>query len=481
MTKIAVIGGGISAFLLAYRLRGLGASLEIFEAKSEIGGNCHTCDVDVGQFPRWTDLAVNDFNAPMYGPVVAAMDDLGVPYAPLEDTASFYTSDGSVAYTLDGGWGTPPPNDFAALYAVFAARAYDVMTSTQYRGMTVEQFLKEPPFAAVPEFGAQCILPRVNAMYFCAPGSAGGPASMPIQTAYLYYYFQEGFGTGNYASPNGGRGLVDRQYFLQGAGSFTAALQKKAIETGTSVRTGAPAVVSGTPNNWFVTQGTTKYGPYAQIVFACHANDALAAFSTAPPDVRAMLGKVHYAPSIAYAHLDESLLPPKRARRTYNVLIRQGTEHRDYAMTYVINEHQADRESSLNAYFDCPEFYVSLNPQRKPNAILNDRSRGGAPCIVEFDHNVGDLSLGEAQRTLANSGIQGKDGVFFIGGWTTGAGLMIECWKSIDPVLAMLHGHADVPDASYDESRAPHLFAPKYIRDARPPRTVPLLNRLRGA
>lgn len=94
---------------MADRLRGLGATLEIFEAKDEIGGNCHTCGVDVGPFPRWTDLAVNDFNAPMYGPVVAAMDDLGVPYAPLEDTAAFYTSDGSLTYRSKAAGARRPP------------------------------------------------------------------------------------------------------------------------------------------------------------------------------------------------------------------------------------------------------------------------------------------------------------------------------------------------------------------------------------
>jgi predicted NAD/FAD-binding protein len=481
-----------------YGLRGLGAELDIFEASGSIGGNCYTCGVEVGSFGRWTDLAVNDFNAPMYAPVVAAMNDLGVRYAPLEDTASFFRSDGSLVYTLDGGWGTPAPKGFAELYSVFAARAYDVLNSKAYANVTVAEFLRtEPPFAQNPAFGATCILPRVNAMYFCAPE---GPGAMPIQTAYLYYYFQEGFGTGNYASPgSGGGSMLDRQYFVDGASSFIAALARKAAETGTNVFTGAPAKVTGAPGAWYVTQGAVaeeggkgkgkakakaktkapaRKGPYAQVVFACHADQAAAAFPGASPDVTAMLRRVRYAPSTAYAHLDESLLPKPSARRTYNVLVRSPQEKQEYAMTYVINHHQADQENTVEGYFDCPQYYVSLNPQRVPNKILTDNRRR-QPAVAPFFHNVGDPGLRAAQDILGRSGLQGRDGIFFIGGWTTGAGLMIECWKSIDPVLAMLHGHADVPLAGYGAAPEEEHYAPAYVRDARPPRTAPMMSRAR--
>lgn len=463
---IGIIGGGLSAYMLAYRLRGYGHTLDIFEDSSNLGGNCHTSDVVVGQLQRWADLAVNDFNAPMYRDVVDIMDYLGIGYSALEDTASFYSTDGSTLYTLDGGWGTAAPPEFEHLYAVFAARAYDVMKSPAYANTTVAQFLAtEPPFAAHPEFAAQCILPRVNAMYFCAPE---GPGAMPIQVAYLYYFFQEGFGTDSYATPNGPAPMVNRQYFVSGARSFVNALREDAVKAGANIHSGGAATVvpGGSPT---ITQDGQTYGGFDAVVLTCHADQALAAL---PPgygdqDVVTMLKSVRYAPSTAYVHQDASLLPPPEYRRTYNVLVRGPGEHTAYSMTYVINQHQADRENLTTDYYGCGEYYVSLNPVREPANILIDPVTQ-QPAVYSFPHNVGDPGLQQAQTMLWNTAtpIQGRNKLWFVGGWTTGAGLMIECWQAVQSLVSLWGGQT--PHASFDKSRAPEHYAPEYIRKLRP-------------
>ena len=473
---IGIIGGGLSAYLLAYRLRGYGHTLEIFEDASNAGGNCHTTDVNVASFARWADLAVNDFNAPMYRDVVDIMDSLGVGYAPLEDTASFYSTDGSVGYTLDGGWGTAAPAAFEHLYSVFAARAWDVMNDPSYASTTVAQFLaKEPPFASNEAFASQCVLPRVNAMYFCAPE---GPGAMPIQTAYLYYLFQEGFGTDSYASPNGPAPMVNRQYFVLGARSFVDALRENAKASGATIRSGAPASVIPSTAGARIQQGSGYFGPFDAVVMTIHADQALAALPPSyDPEVLAMLRSVRYAPSVAYVHQDASLLPPPELRRTYNVLVRGPGEPTAYSMTYVINQHQADRENLKQRYFDCPEYYVSLNPVRTPANILVDQSTG-KQAIYEFPHNVGDLGLRSAQTTLwrTQNPIQGRNKLYFAGGWTMGAGLMIECWQAVQELFGLLAGEKEA-QAAYDEARPVEHYAPRYIRRLRPPQSAVTLSR----
>lgn len=473
---IGIIGGGLSAYLLAYRLRGYGHTLEIFEDASNAGGNCHTTDVNVASFARWADLAVNDFNAPMYRDVVDIMDALGVTYSPLEDTASFYSTDGTVGYTLDGGWGTSAPESFEHLYSVFAARAWDVMHSQSYATTTVSQFLaNEPPFRANPAFAGQCILPRVNAMYFCSPK---GPETMPIQTAYLYYLFQEGFGTDSYASPNGPAPMVNRQYFVLGSRSFVQALRSDAIAGGATIHSGGPASLVSGASGPRVQQNTGYFGPFDAVVMTIHADEAARAL---PPDydpeVLSMLRNVSYAPSTAYVHQDTSLLPSPELRRTYNVLVRGPGQSTEYAMTYVINQHQADRENLKQRYFDCPEYYVSLNPIRRPNNILVDKNTG-KEAIYGFPHNIGDLGLRSAQTTLwrATNPIQGRNKLWFAGGWTVGAGLMIECWQAVQELFGLLTG-AKEAHAAYDETRAAEQYAPRYIRRLRPPQSAVTLSR----
>ena len=471
---IGIIGGGLSAYLLAYRLRGYGHTLEIFEESSNVGGNCHTTDVSVGACQRWADLAVNDFNAPMYRDVVDIMDYLGISYSVLEDTASFYSTDGTTQYTLDGGWGTGAPEKFEHLYAVFAARAYDVMRSPEYASTTVAQFLaNEAPFASNPDFAHQCILPRVNAMYFCSPD---GPGAMPIQIAYLYYFFQEGFGTDSYATPNGPAPMVNRQYFINGARSFVDAIRADARKAGAVIRSGGPATaVPG--DQAMIGQDGQGYGPYDAVVMTCHADQALTALgSYGDPDVMGMLKSVTYAPSTAVVHQDQTLLPPPEFRRTYNVLVRGPGEHTAYSMTYVINQHQADRENVAVDYYNCGEFYVSLNPVRQPQNILTDPTTG-QPAVYSFPHNVGDVGLQQAQATVwrSTNAIQGRNKLWFIGGWTTGAGLMIECWNAVQSLVALWNGEA--PHAAFDATRAPEHYAPTYIRKLRPAAAPAKLNR----
>jgi predicted NAD/FAD-binding protein len=349
------------------------------------------------------------------------------------------------------------------------------MHSSSYANTTVSQFLaNEPPFRDNPAFAGQCVLPRVNAMYFCSPT---GPEAMPIQTAYLYYLFQEGFGTDSYASPNGPAPMVDRQYFLLGSRSFVDALRADAKAAGAKIHSGSPAslIPGGSPR---VQQNAEYFGPFDAVVMTIHADQAAAAL---PPDydpeVLAMLRKVSYAPSTAYVHQDASLLPAPELRRTYNVLVRGPGESTEYAMTYVINQHQADRENLKQQYFDCPEYYVSLNPIRTPKNILVD-SRTGKPAIYSFPHNVGDLGLRSAQTTLwrTSNPIQGRNKLWFAGGWTVGAGLMIECWQAVQELYGLLAGGKEA-HAAYDEARPTEHFAPRYIRRLRPPQSAVTLSR----
>lgn len=81
--KIAIVGAGISGLLAAYLLKKKrpDASITIFEKDTQVGGNVHTAQLNVGSSRhssglRWADLGVNDFNIATYKNILALLKEL---------------------------------------------------------------------------------------------------------------------------------------------------------------------------------------------------------------------------------------------------------------------------------------------------------------------------------------------------------------------------------------------------------------------
>ena len=465
---LAIIGSGISGLFVAYLVKSWGWKVDIFEKTARIGGNCHTADVQLrsthpnGQqqentFNRWADLGVNDFNEPMYEEVYELMQSLGVETPLLEDTASFFTEDGKIVYTLDGGYDTPMPVGLDRQFRKFKELAPSVLQDAQYKGWTLRQFLKNPTFEFSNEFIQYCIFARANAMYFADNRDVG---NMPVQSVMHYYVLQEGFGT---SKP------VRRRYIRGGSSAWAMKLREASQA---NVLVGREAVRVERKNSrlnvvWRDNGSANQTGTvYDKVVFACHANDAadvLGETLNAPDfvDMKRMLRSIKYTTSRAYAHTDESVLPPRKAWRTYNVRIRPRDENpKPYSMTYVINHHQADASNFHEDYENCEMFFVSLTPHKKlvPEKIL---AQG------EFSHNVVDFHCMQAQQDLWHEEhrIQGQANLYFTGGWTVGAGLHIECWESAKQVVRLLtETVSKSTEMTYAETPGSRRYQPEYIR-----------------
>lgn len=462
--RVAIIGGGVSGLFIAYLLKDRDWEVKVFEKEASVGGNCNTATMNVGGYARWADLGVNDINEPMYEEVYELMQLLGVETPLLEDTASFFTRDNNTVYTIDGGFSTPMPVGFMRQYQRFQKMAGKVLHDPTFDGWTLRQFLQNPDFNFTDEFIHQCIFARANAMYFADDDDVG---EMPIQAVLHYYVLQEGFGTNK---------PVRRRYIRGGTRAWA---QKLLVASGARLVSGVDARVKHADESGVVITGNRANGErlgeerFDAVVVACHANQALRVLDdVADNEVKTMLGRVRYAGSTAYAHVDPSVLPERRsAWRTYNVLIRDKSTPKDYSMTYVINHHQADAENTHDDYFHCPQYFVSLNPylELQSDKILRDPD--GKEIQASFPHNVMDFNCLRAQKTLwdPERNIQGRRGIYFSGGWTVGAGLHIECWNSAKQVVKLLSAPQgeearDLQQLTYNPSRGREGFAPTYIR-----------------
>jgi uncharacterized protein len=416
--KIAIVGAGLSGLATAYHLSKYGLEVTVFEKSSRIGGNVNTVPVKIGDCLRWVDLGVNDFNAATYTNLVQMLDLLKVPYAPLEDTASFSTPDGLYTYTLDGKHDTHMPEQLYLEYERFKATAYQDISDPTYYSYSIAKYLQEKGYS--PEFGRYNLYPRINGMYFVNDTS---PEVMPFRGVMNYYSLQEGFGS--QSSPQ-------RCYFTQGSSSWIEALKDKILALGTklrlntsvSVRSKGDVVLVDTPDGSEV---------YDAVVMACHANTTLKLIQEGiTQDMVNVLSAFEYTNSVAVAHTFSPLLPlNKSAWRTYNIRIHDdaAVHLRPYSISYVCNRHQNDAENPIYKGSDNPDFFVSLNPSIPipPQHIL--KTPAGKKAISYFAHNVLSNFTLIAQENLRDL-VQGQNNIFFTGGWTMGAGLHEECLLS---------------------------------------------------
>ena len=418
--KIAIVGGGVSGLAVAFQLitrlgpeRKEELDITVFESKGSLGGNADTVHVvlgadyskqQTGDYERWADLGVNDFSETTYERMLAAMKRIGFEdYKPLEDTACFFTPDGSVLFTLDEFYEESKTRRIvderfslakSKLYKVnedfMEAAAEDVTNHEErLRTTTVEDYARgyiaehAEDKALIEEMAEHILYPRIAAMYFV---SERGPRAMPIVAVMQYYILQEGYGTGK---------KPQRRYFVRGSAHWIDCLAKWLEEPQSrfcekdrelpkvTIRRDCPVRVKAQDEEMGVHvfkidpdhgHPPEKVGEFNKVVFTCHADDALRSFGPEglTDEIATMLGKVSYTNSIAVCHTFTGVLPPHRDTwRTYNVLIRKGAAMTPYSMTYVINRHQNDADNLKYQEAGLPQYFVTLNPAvRIPEAFV---------------------------------------------------------------------------------------------------------------
>ena len=472
--SIAIIGAGLSGLAIAWGLRDYPGRVVLYDKGDKIGGNCQSRWVAVGDQYRFCDLGVNDFNTRAYAGVVEAMDEVGIGYSLLEDSACFYSPDGSFAYTLGGlAYHRPMPLALAAEYARFQQEAAQDYLKDPGTRVSIGEYLSlaSPPYSA--DFGRLCIFPRVNAMYFMDPTRRA--EDMPFKAVMHYYILQEGFGT-----PYGPL----RMYFHGGAQNW---LKRLAQYLGRRMVMGADLQISAELSGQYTVSSTQGGGAAAResfdaVIFACQA-DAIAGLMQNAPVIRNVqqdvLQHIRYAPSTAYAHTYTGILPPDvNLWRSYNVTIHgdaAGTGPQPYSMTYLCNKHQNDAQSGQHDRYGGPQVLVTLNPCDRVKTILDDEIAGRTETRYmlrdantheaikwEFPHNVLDLDGIDAQARLEAH--QGQMGLFFTGGWSYGSGLHEECWQQSQAVALAVRSGAPFSTPGFAGAAPPHIVRAMQLR-----------------
>ncbi|OIO68828.1 MAG: hypothetical protein CO186_08150 [Zetaproteobacteria bacterium CG_4_9_14_3_um_filter_49_83] len=478
--NVAIIGGGVSGLGTAYFLNKAGVNVTVYESVHHVGGNCRTVPVKgVGQaitgnpdpLNRWVDLGVNDFNKNSYTKIVAMLDELGVPYAPLEDTISYSgTGNGSTipdaGYTMDKNYGNTIPDSVAEgarQFASYVSNNIDEFLTPRgkFYNATMGEFLADDSVVINPDFINYNLYPHINAMYF-ASGIA--PADMPARMVIHYFNLQEGYGTGQHA---------DRMYWVNGSQSWIQALKQYLLGLGVTIYVNTTAQIYYADNGVRVTSDhSMNWELFDQVVLAVQAWQLPSVYqdsSQVPDYIHSITEAIRYSDDEVVVHASPAELPANvSAWRTYNVnMYEEPNQGQPYRMSYVVNRHQNDLKNDSYNNANNPLYFCTLNPANPiPDSayLLGPKSVGRGCTMFNFYHTILDMNAQKCQDEFIPEQ-QGKNYTWLVGGYTCGTGLQEECWESARNIVAKMLNPSHEFDHIYNHEKQGRDAIPLHIRN----------------
>jgi predicted NAD/FAD-binding protein len=389
MAKIAVIGTGISGLSAAYLLHEQ-HDITVYEKADRPGGHSRTVTVQHGDRIIPVDTGFIVFNEKNYPNLTALFQHLGV-------TAK--DSDMSFGLTVDNGrleWGAK------GLNAVFGQRGnllrpkflklvFDVMRFNAKVEATVEQSPDMTLGALLAHmklgdwFKRNYLLPMAGAIWSCPPCQM---LEFPART------FVRFFANHSLLSLTG-----QPQWRTLEGGSQTY-VERLCAPFADRIRLGAGAArVTRHADGVEVCDGKGQTEHFDEVVFACHADEALAALTDPSAEEFKALGAISYQKNVAVLHRDASVMPKNRPCWASWIYHADGEgDEPKISVTYWMNSLQGiDQRHPL---------FVTLNPNREiADEHVFDRH--------VFDHPVFDFGALAAQAQLKQ--MQGRRNTWFCG------------------------------------------------------------------
>lgn len=390
--KIAIIGTGISGLGAAHILHD-DHDITVYEKNDYIGGHSRTLDVETsnGTVPVDTGFIVfNDRNYPL---LTRLFDYLQVPVV---------KSDMSFGASVGKGWleyGTRNLRDiFAQKKNIFSPAFWRMLKDIlKFNSRAKAYLLKDPSFTLGECLDELNMGEWFRRYYLLAMGGAiwSTPVAEMLKfpaSSFIRFFDNHGLLTVNdhpqwYTVRGGSRAYVQR---------VTENFKDKILlNHGVRKvwREGEFVVVED------VTGGQEKYN---DVVFACHADQALALLADPSIEEREILSAFQYQKNRAVLHADTSFMPKNRQAWASWVYL---SEDRLDANTGVSLSYWMNNLQPLQTNHD---IIVTLNPGREPDPrlVYND---------YMFEHPVFDVLAVKNQDKIED--IQGKNRLWFCGAY----------------------------------------------------------------
>ena len=390
--KIAVIGTGISGLGAAYLLNPHHV-ITVYEKNPYIGGHSRTVDVDTAQGPVAVDTGFIVFNYRNYPLLTGLFAHLDVPVA---------KSDMSFGASINGGWmeyGTPHiANIFAQKRNLLRLDFWRMLRDIMRFNAGAKQFLDSDPQMSLGD-----CLDRLRMgswfrnYYLLAMGGAiwSTPLVEMLQfpaATFIRFFENHGLLTVSdqpqWFTVAGG----SREYVTRLTASFVDKIRIKCGVVKVVREAGSVVVID--------TQGGQER--YDEVVFACHADQALALIDEPTQDEARILGAFQYQPNRAVLHSDLSFMPKHQ---------------KAWASWVYLSEHRQDKNPAVSLSY----WMNNLQPlqTRTPMIVTLNPGREPDPALVHndywFDHPLFDAAAIQAQGEIAD--LQGRNNFWFCGAY----------------------------------------------------------------
>jgi uncharacterized protein len=386
--RVAIIGAGAGGVAAAYFLSG-SFDVDVFEARSRIGGHCDSRVIKHRGRRVTVDLGAQFFHPDTHPIYVTLLEELGLDDATSQAPASlsiFRTAGGTPIFSSLNPLSTPLR---AIDFATFTQLARQAVLTDMSWEITVDAWIRSLPLRR--DFKDNVLHPWITATIGCTRDDARRTSARSIlQTFALAFPANIVEGASTYNSKIGLQGNLQRMLDR----SPTARVHLR-----------APAqALSRERGRWFLETPTGRKGPYRFVVLNAppRAGRKLLRPLPAFADVTELLDAYRYFDSRLLVHTDPAYM------------------HRDRSNWAAYNAGVAGLECEGSAWLGALQDDASLQvfkswAQRRradPKHILLER---------RFKHPLITRSTIKAARALRP--LQGRKGLYFSGQYTTGMDL----------------------------------------------------------
>ena len=391
--RIAIVGGGISGLAAAHLLAPRHA-VTLYEAAPRLGGHARTVVAGInGDQPVDTGFIV--FNYANYPHLTKLFRDLDVPVA---------RSDMSFGASIDGGRIEYGLKTLAALTAQrrnllrpgFARMVRDIL-----RFNAEAEALAGDDSATIGELMDAMRLGTWFQDYYLTPLSGAIWSTPPEQIrAFPARALIQFFRNHALLSTSG-----QHQWWTVDGGSveYVRRLERSLLGRGVALHTGTPVhKVVRDGAQVVVHSAAGPQAPFDQVIFACHADQALRLLDRPTPRERAALSAQRFQDNEMVLHRDTAQMPKRRA--VWSSWVYTADTRRPQTaigVTYWMNRLQNIPERD--------PLFVTLNPSTPVREeLIYDQTT--------FRHPVFDAGALAALRQLRE--MQGENNTWFAGAWT---------------------------------------------------------------
>lgn len=391
-SKIAIIGTGAAGMACGHFLH-KNYNITVFEQNDYIGGHANTAIIETDDETVYTDTAFVIFNEENYPLFTRMLKELNVASIQCTMGFSFKIMQTGWEYNSKGlSWfptnlknlGDSRFRKLLKETGRFYKEATEIYHEDTYKDHSIAQYLKAKGYGQ--DFINYFLIPIIAVVWSIPPEHMlEYPATTMIDFLENHGAFQGVFGQKRWRTIKNGSQSYKKK--------LTAPFKDK-IQLNNKVvsvkRQNGKALISDN-------MGQTH--EFDQVIFACHADQALALLADPTADEQLTLGAFQYNPSHIILHTDASILPAKRSMWAgWNYLTEADGRS---SFSYYMNKLQ--RVSKKQDYF------ITLNDTGRvsPDKILRE---------YDYEHPIFDLTAVQAQPDVPALNDNGVS--FFCGSYT---------------------------------------------------------------